>query len=236
MPRSARLSTAPKRNARRNASKQCSVYDIPESPSDEKNDKQDKNHEAYDNSHSIKSATSPPSSIRARSTSSSLTAVSAETDLTCTRNRPLDPKNSPTAAQRPIIPGFEALEAVNSLYQQLKDSRSEIDHVNRQHDNLSLELQKQKKQVESLQAELKLEKERSSNIQKGYEREVHKLHQVSRDDLTTILSSLRHFSSAAHNLMPLLDVLAGATEISYDEDTEKLYQILNRHKPEVLSQ
>lgn len=233
MPRSARLSTAPKRNARRNASKQSSVYDLPESPSKEKNEKSDEDHA---DDHPIKPATSPIASSPARSRTSSSTAVSTVCDLTNAKMRSVHAKGYPTFTKQPILPGFEALEAVNSLYQQVKDKHSEIVHLNRQNETLSLDLQKQKKMVETLQAELESEKEKSSNIQRNHEKEVHKLRQVSEADLTTILASLRHFSAAAHNLMPLLDILGGATEISYNEDTEKLYQIWNKHKPEALSQ
>lgn len=118
------------------------------------------------------------------------------------------------------------------MYQKLKDSQAEIDQLHRENENFVTDLQKEKKLVDNLQAELRTEREKTSRTQKASENENLQARQNAEADLKTALDSLRGFSSAAFNLMPLLDVLTGAPDIEYDDKTEKLYRIFKKHKVE----
>ena len=45
-----------------------------------------------------------------------------------------------------------------------------------------------------------------------------------------MIEALLSFTTAAHSIMPLLDVITNAADIEYDDSTEKLYQVLKIHQ------
>lgn len=142
------------------------------------------------------------------------------------------PTQSRTASVEPKqfhLPGFEALEAVNGLYQKLKDSQDENEQLRQENRDLTKEVQDYKKQVRTLQAELQTEKEKYKAAQMVQDKINQAAHKTAEEKLSTVLASLRNFSSAAYKLMPLLDVLTDAPDIQYDESTERLYEIMKQH-------
>ena len=135
MPRSTRpTSNAPptkKRTANRNT--QAKVYEIPESPSSSTHSKEARQEEGQAQE-SIESSPSADSSVSARAggrgrarTASSATLTN-DNEATPTQPQPKQTtRGAPPHAQPLAIPGFEALEAVNGLYQKLKDSQATIE-------------------------------------------------------------------------------------------------------------
>lgn len=217
---------------KRSASKQPSVYEIPESPESAIASRDEEATVDPVETRSTRSITSPSMSTRGRSRSTSSSAVFVDYDATPVQARALANRVESAASKQAAVPGLQALEAVNSLYQKLKDSQAEIEHLHHENEDLSMELLKQKKLAENLQADLETEKEKVNKMQRAHEQEALSLCHDDGIDLKTTLDSLRSFSSAAFHLMPLLDVLTGAADIEYDDNTEKLYQVFKKHKPE----
>lgn len=150
-------------------------------------------------------------------------------DCTPTQAKPI---RSRTASLEPTqfhLPGLEALEAVNGLYQKLKDGQDENERLKKENRDLNKEIQDQQKQIRDLRAELQAEQEKTKALHTAREKTSHAAQKNAEENLNTVLDTLRNYSTAAYNLMPLLDVLAGAPDIEYDEATEKLYAIMKQH-------
>lgn len=64
-------------------------------------------------------------------------------------------------------------------------------------------------------------------MQQAHEKEAGRARRDAEARLDTVIESLRSFSTAAHRIMPLLDVITDAAEIEYDDATEKLNEALN---------
>lgn len=232
MPRSAKAGpTTKKRTTKRSASRQPVCYEIPESPG-----KDDNQAEQSIESTSEIGTTSPVHSQRGRSVSTSTTTLHEDLDATPTAAKP--PRKRTTSVSSTVslepkqlsIPGFEALEAVNGLYQKLKDSQAEIEKLHAENERLMLQEKRLSSSITTLQAELKTEKEKVKKVQQAHEKEAEAAQKDSEKRLNDVLSSLRSFKSAASNIMPLLDVLTGAADIEYDDATERLYRVLKDHK------
>jgi len=161
---------------------------------------------------------------RCQSTSS--TTVADESDTTPTQPKPFKAQTMSVESKTSSIPGFEALEAVNGLYQQLKDIQAEVDRLQFENRQLSLEARTWEKRVENVQCELKSEKEKTKKVQQAHEKESGRAKRDAEEKLSTVVESLRSFSPAAHSIMPLLDLITDGAEIEYDDATEKLYQVL----------
>lgn len=86
--------------------------------------------------------------------------------------------------------------------------------------------------MENLQGELKTEKEKVKKIQQAHEKEAIKAQGDAEERLNTVIESLRSFSTAAHTIMPLLDVITDAAEIEYDDATEKLFEVFKAQQKE----
>lgn len=159
----------------------------------------------------------------------STASTKIDDDNTPTQAKPIRSRIASLEPKQFHLPGFEALEAVNGLYQKLKDGQDENERLKQENRDLYKEMQEQEKQIRDLRAELQAEQEKIKTLYASRD----KVNQASRitteDNLNTVLTSLHHFSTAAFNLMPLLDVLAGAPDLEYDEATEKLYTIMKQH-------
>lgn len=232
MPRSAKAGpTTKKRTTKRSASRQPVCYEIPESPGNH-NDLPQQSIEST----SETGITSPIHSQRGRSVSTSTTTLNEDLDATPTTSKPPRKRTTSVSStvslepKQPYIPGFEALEAVNGLYQKLKDGQAEIEKLHVESERLILQEKRLNSSIATLQAELKTEKEKVKKVQQAHEKEAEIAQKDSEKRLNDVLSSLRSFKSAASNIMPLLDVLTGAADIEYDDATEKLYRVLKDHK------
>lgn len=124
------------------------------------------------------------------------------------------------------VPGFEALEAVNGLYQKLRNSQNDIADLRQENAKLIEEVRIHEEEIEGLRSELRVAKEAAKKAQNKDTVDARR----SEDNLRSVLASLRTFSSAACDLMPLLDVLSGAPDIQYDEETDKLFQIMKQYR------
>ncbi len=80
--------------------------------------------------------------------------------------------------------------------------------------------------MDDLQGELKSEKEKARKVQQAHEKEDERARADTEERLHIVIESLRSFSTAAHGIMPLLDVITDAADIEYDDATEKLYKVL----------
>lgn len=80
--------------------------------------------------------------------------------------------------------------------------------------------------METLQGELNTEKEKIKKMQQAHEKEAGRARRDAEDRLNIVGQSLRSFRTAAHGIMPLLDVITDAAEIEYDDATETLYEVL----------
>lgn len=156
----------------------------------------------------------------------SVTSTKIAEDLDITPTQAKKPRSRAVSAEpkHAQIPGLEALEAVNGLYQKLKDSQAEVSQLRQDKERLVGELQNCEKELQSLRTELHVEKEKAKKAQSKDNSEARQ----AEDDLHEVLTSLKNFGSAAYNLMPLLDVLCDAPEIQYDEHTEKLFQLMKQ--------
>lgn len=124
------------------------------------------------------------------------------------------------------VPGLEALEAVNGLYQKLKDTQSEEARLKQENEDLVKGLQSYEKELQRLRTDLHLEREKAEKAQRKDDLDARRI----EDNLSVVLGTLKNFSSAAYDLMPLLDVLSDAPDIQYDESTEKLFQLMKQYK------
>lgn len=128
------------------------------------------------------------------------------------------------------LPGFEALEAVNGLYQKLKDAQTDIARLKQENARLVGEAQNQDKELQRLQAEVHVERDKAKKAQQIQNKDDLEARRIAEDNLSAVLVSLQNFSSAAYGLMPLLDVLTDAPDFEYDEATERLYQIMKQYR------
>ena len=226
--------TTKKRTTKRSTSKQRPCYEIPESPpsvgdSAEEDPTQQPSELA---GHTIdNSSTSETVSIRGRSMSTtSSTLKNEDSDVTPTHAKPMRKRTMSVQPQQAGIPGLEALEAVNELYQKLEDTQNELDGLRLENKRLSLQEEKYRGQVENLQAEIKTEKDKVKKVQQAHHNEAAAADHSGKDRLDAVIASLRSFAPAALKIMPLLDVLTDAADIEYDDATEKLFQTLKDHK------
>lgn len=207
-------------------------YEIPESPS-----RDEDQHQPSIESTSEVGTTSPTHSQRGRSISTTATTLQEDDHTTPptikpTRKRTTSVGTSSSEPKQHAIPGLEALEAVNSLYQKLKDSQVEIDNLRADTERLTLQEKRSHATIATLQAELKTEKEKVKKVQQAHERQAEAAHKDSEKKLNDVIASLRSFAPAALKVMPLLDVLTGAADIEYDDATERLYRVLKDKKKE----
>lgn len=150
-------------------------------------------------------------------------------DSTPTQTKPIRSRIASPEPKQLHLPGFEALKAVNGLYHQLKDGQDENERLEKENRDLNIEIQNSKKQIRDLRAELQTEQEKTKALQLAREKTTQAAHKDAQENLHTVLDTLRNYSTAAYNLMPLLDILAGTPDIEYDEATEKLYAIMKQH-------
>lgn len=161
--------------------------------------------------------------------STASTTINQDSNCTPTQAKLSRSRTASVEPQQLRLSGFEALDAVNGLYQKLKDSQDENDQLKQENRRLTKEIQDHKKQIRSLQNDLQAEKERTKAAQLAQEKIDQAVHKTAQENLNAVLNCLRNFSSAAYNLMPLLDVLTDAPDIQYDEATERLYKIIKQH-------
>lgn len=220
MPRSSRAATKPsasqRRANKRSTSKQPECYDILESPT-----------------------ISASSSARGRSQQSveitsllsgTTLPISSRSDEFANSTLTLHERNTTKDVIQDSVPGFEALEAVNALYQNLKNSQAEMLRLHEENKNLLMQKRESELRIEKLEVELRTEKDRITRAQQAHEAETNVARTEAEDRLQTVIASLRSYGSAALQIMPLLDVLTDATEIEYNKATEELYQILREHR------
>lgn len=232
MPRSAkaasRTSIASKRTSKRNTSKQRAVYAIPESP---QTSASNTSRCEADASLNDSQTSSPTPSNRNNST--------ADACVNLTNNQDATPKQSCRSrtasleAKRFQLPGFEALDAVNGLYQKINDSKAEIERLDQEKQALLQDLRNRDKQIKCLQTSLQTESDKLKRLQQAQNAEDREGRRVYGEKLDAVLDCLRNFSSAAYNLMPLLDVLTDARDIEYDEATEHLYEVMKEHRERI---
>lgn len=162
--------------------------------------------------------------------SPTVSSVAREVDHDATPTQPMSitPFMSFTDQEPPCVPGFEAVEAVNSLYQKLKDSQLQIDSLQREKDVMLAEARKEKKRAESLQVELKAEKNESRKLRQAQAKGTNISQADMQKRLERVLNSLRSFRAMAHGIMPLLDVITDAADIEYNHAAEILYQELRQ--------
>lgn len=158
--------------------------------------------------------------------SSTASTMVEDHDATPTLSKPSRKRTTSVELPNYPIPGFEALEAVNGLYQRLRDSQTEIERLSKENGRLVLQEQASSAMVGSLQAELKTEKDKTRRAQQAQEKEAEATHHHAEKRLSEMVTCLQSFGSAALKIMPLLDVLTGAADIEYDDAAEKLYRII----------
>lgn len=137
MPRSTRpTSNAPpvkKRAAKRNT--QAKVYEIPESPSSSIHSREgaqaeEQAQKSIQSSPNADSSVSARASGRGRARTASSATLTNDNEATPTQPPPKQTMRDALSNTQPLaIPGFEALEAVNGLYQKLKDSQATIERL-----------------------------------------------------------------------------------------------------------
>lgn len=158
--------------------------------------------------------------------STTSTKIGEDFETTPTQTKKSRPRAVSMEPKQAAFPGFEALEAVNGLYQKLKDSQAEMAELRQDNIRLVGQAQSCERELESLRSEVEMLKEKAKRAQNKDMVDARK----SEDNLNVVLASLRNFSSAAYDLMPLLDVLSDAPDIEYDDNTEKLFQIMKQYK------
>jgi len=151
MPRSTRapsLAPAAKKRTSKKSTKQLKVYEIPESPTSEiESTKWPQNGgEAQESIESSPSATSSISSYaggRGRTRAASSATLTDDNNATPTQSKPSQvARGTSVDVKTSSIPGFEAIEAVNGLYQKLKESQDEIGRLQLENQELSFDARK----------------------------------------------------------------------------------------------
>lgn len=234
MPRSTKADTkkvpAKRRIAKRSASEQPRCYDIPESPqSSISATKQVYSKQASEASYASVEH-SPTRSNRGRSASTAPSTVIEDTDATPTQTRSSRSTGTSINPKQTPLPGLEALEAVNELYIKLKDSQTELQQLQEEKETLLTLNHELDTKVSMLQSELKAEKDKLKRLNSAQNKEAEMARKDIEQRMKVVLNSLQGFGSAALSIMPLLDVLTGAADIEYDDDTEQLYQIMKQYR------
>ena len=237
MPRSTKAASKPsatkRRTTKRSTSEQPSCFDIPESPNCVTVSSVPRNGiDPSTQTLQAEIASSAVSSSRERSTNVVSSTAVEDPEVTPVQPRSRNIRNTTVELIQPIVPGLDALEAVNGLYTKLKESHLELETLRQEKEHMSTQNHALGSRISDLQAELKTEKDRAKKLAsvstQGKEAEVAR--KDAEERLTTIVEALKSFRSSALKIMPLLDVLTGAADIEYDEATERLYQIVKQYK------
>lgn len=146
-----------------------------------------------------------------------------ETDPDAT---PKQKSHKPEESAPIVMPGFEAIEAVNGLYQKLKASQNLVNDLQRENRCLLESTKTNEQKVHKLEEELRSANHRLDEVLREQQREKSSM---LEEKLNSVVASIRYFKDAAHGIMPLLDVITEAADIEYDGATESLYQILKTH-------
>lgn len=135
MPRSTRApSNAPaaKKRTSKKSTVQAKVYEIPESPtapfeSREGSWDSEETRQLVESSVDATSSVTSHADGRCRTRTASSTALTEDDDATPTQPKPSQmARGASSDIKTSSVPGFEALEAVNGLYQKLKESQDAI--------------------------------------------------------------------------------------------------------------
>lgn len=233
MPRSSRSTTSrcstalSERTRKRAASKQRSIYTIPQSP--DGHDKEDKEYDDHETSSRASTAVPSPDGSRDRNDDNSRgRSLRDEEDLVRTpMNQPdMSSKVKTQAESRPSNYSIDALEAVTTLLDSARTSQVELERAKAANRDL-------RAQLGQLQADLRLEKDKVVELQRKSERDTQSWTQRDKDagrELQELTDALKSFRGVASGIMPLLDVLAGAVDIRYDEPAERLWDLLKPEK------
>lgn len=234
MPRSTKAETkkAPtkRRTTKRSASEQPICYDIPESPQSSSSERKRESSKQASEIIYTNLEHSPARSNRGRSASTAPTTVVEDTDAT-----PRQPKSNRSTGisadtKHAPISGLEALEAVNELYTKLKDSQAELRQLHEEKETLLTLNHELDAKISALQSELRAERDKLKRTQSTHNKEAEMARKDVETRLEVVIQSLQGFGAAALRIMPLLDVLTGAADIEYDDDTEKLYQVMKQYR------